>query len=336
MSTTATPLRPVEAAAALGLSEAEWLATHAPGPVRALRAPLGAVIQALPTLGPVMALTRNAHCVHEKDGTYGGIELGPVMGRVLGTDIDLRVFLDHWAFGFAVETPLDDGGTRRSLQFFDRWGTAVHKVFARPATDQVAWDALVARFAEPPPAARPQMSSTPPPPERAEAETDASLLRSEWDAVWDVHHFLQSWRRAGAGRLEALRLAGAPHARPVAPSAVRRLLEEAARRAIPLMIVVGNRGAIQIHTGPIRRIVPTGPWLNVLDPGFNLHLRADRVAHAFLVGNPPSDGPVHAVELFDAAGALVAQIMGASEPGRPERADWQAFVTDLARREALA
>jgi hypothetical protein len=37
------------------------------------------------------------------------------------------------------------------------------------------------------------------------------------------------------------------------------------------MCFVGNRGCIQIHTGPVKNIKIMGPWLNVMDPGFNLH-----------------------------------------------------------------
>lgn len=95
------------------------------------------------------------------------------------------------------------------------------------------------------------------------------------------------------------------------------------------MIFVGNRGCIQIHTGPIRTVKPMGPWLNILDPGFNLHLRMDHIAAAWAVWKPQSDSPVHSLELFDAEGRLIAQIFGARKPGLPERADWQALLADI-------
>jgi hypothetical protein len=46
-----------------------------------------------------------------------------------------------------------------------------------------------------------------------------------------------------------------------------------------------------------------GPWLNVLDPGFNLHLREDLIASAWIVRKPTADGVVSSLELFDAGGA---------------------------------
>jgi putative hemin transport protein len=95
------------------------------------------------------------------------------------------------------------------------------------------------------------------------------------------------------------------------------------------MCFVGNRGCIQIHSGPIHRVEPMGPWLNILDPGFNLHLRQDRVASAWAVWKPQSDSAVHSLELFDSDGELIAQIFGERKPGLPERADWQALIASV-------
>lgn len=322
-----SPLRPVDAAAALGISEAEWLVAHAPGRVVPLVPPFGPLIAQLPSLGQVMALTRNPSCVHEKDGNYDQIEIGRVMGLVLNHAIDLRLFLNHWVFGFAVESPLKTGDVRRSLQFFDRSGTAVHKIFARPATDMAAFDALVARFRHPSPPPTLDARPYPPPvPDRPDTEIDVAALRSAWDDLRDVHDFFALLRKAGAGRQQALRLAGAPYARAVAPSAVADLFHSAARHQVPIMVFVGNRGCIQIHSGLIHRVQPMGPWLNILDPGFNLHLRVDHVATAWAVWKPQADIAVHSLELFDGKGQLVAQIFGARKPGTPEREDWQALL----------
>ena len=52
------------------------------------------------------------------------------MRMVLGEHIDLRIFPKVWAHGFAVEKR-DGADIRRSLQFFDASGEAVHKVHLR-------------------------------------------------------------------------------------------------------------------------------------------------------------------------------------------------------------
>src|SRR5690625_4674694 len=75
-------------------------------------------------LGEVMALSRNDSCVHERHGTYETVNTRGHAGLVLGPDIDLRVFFDHWHHGFAVSQ-----NGRDSLQFFDRDGLAIHKIY---------------------------------------------------------------------------------------------------------------------------------------------------------------------------------------------------------------
>jgi putative hemin transport protein len=325
------PKRPIEQAAALGISEGEWLTAHqADARVVRLRLPAADILRALPALGPVMALTRNLSCVHEKDGAYANIEIDGPMGLVLNHDIDLRLFLNNWAHAFAVETRLDDGAIRHSLQFFDPAGTAIHKIFARPATDLEAWTALVERFAvsgalEP---IMPLPLKTPAA-TLGDTEIDLAALRDGWAQLKDVHDFFALLRKLKVGRLQAMRLAGAQFSRPIAVDQVRWLLEQAAGREVPIMCFVGNHACIQIHSGPIRRVVPMGPWLNILDQGFNLHLREDRIAHAFAVWKPQADSAVHSVELFDTAGELICQLFGERKPGVPELESWKALVDQL-------
>lgn len=324
------PRRPVDQAAALGISEAEWLVTHAPGRVRRLKVRARDLLPRLPALGPVMALTRNPFCVHEKEGVYGNIEVAGAMGLVLNHAIDLRLFLAHWVHLFAVETPLEGGGTRQSLQVFDSSGTAVHKIFAREATDRTAWAALVADLGEESPPGPIAVSPRPKPtPDRPDEAIAIETVRQRWAALRDVHDFFALLREEEVGRLQAMRLAGPPYSRPVPVSAIEPLLEAAAAEGVPLMCFVGNRGCIQIHSGPVHRVVPAGPWLNILDPGFNLHLRIADVAHAFAVWKPQADSPVHSVELFAADGTLVCQLFGERKPGRPELPAWKRLVDSL-------
>lgn len=325
------PTRPIDQAVALGISEGEWLTSRqTDARVTRLRLPSKAILEALPALGAVMALTRNPSCVHEKDGAYGNLEFGGAMGMVLNHDIDLRLFLNHWAHGFAVETPLGDGGVRHSLQFFDRTGVAIHKIFARPATDMETWHALVQGFADTGPlapivaeAAKAQV------PDRDDAAIDVKALRAGWRNLADVHDFFALLRKLRVGRRQALRLAGDPFARPIAPDQIRFVLEQAAARGVPIMVFVGNPGCIQIHSGPIHRVAMMGPWLNILDHGFNLHLRADHVADVFAVWKPQTDSAVNSIEMFDAEGTLICQLFGERKPGRPELEGWKALVSEV-------
>ncbi len=69
--------------------------------------------------------------------------------------------------------------------------------------------------------------------------------------------------------MHALRIAG-DFARKVSSDAVKQLLEHAAATDLEIMVFVGNHGNIQIHTGPVKKIVEIPSWINVMDPLFNL------------------------------------------------------------------
>lgn len=327
------PLRMRDAAEALGLPEAALLeARRATGAATRLRRPpapegFGALIARLPAAGRLMALTRNAACVHEKRGAYAVPEFHGATGQVLGA-IDLRLFLGHWAYGyqFVDETAR---GPRASLQFFDAAGVAIHKVFPTDESDDEAFCALVAEFAD---FDADQALFLPPPVregERPDAAIDVAGLRAAWDRLEHSHAFHGLLRDFGVSRLQALRLGGAERARPVPAEVARHLLTRVAAQALPVMVFVGNPGCVQIHSGPIERVETVGPWLNVLDPDFNLHLREDRVASAWIVRKPSVRGDIHALELFDGSGDCICQVFGARAPGEGERSDWRELLAGL-------
>lgn len=339
-------------AATLGSSEGALIAAHvgAPAPLPSrpglaatrLAAPWPALVAALPTLGPVMALTRNAGCVHEKTGRYETVSGEGAVGLVLGPDIDLRLFYGAWAHGFAVDEiapgdaakPALERPMQRSLQFFDAQGTALHKVFVRPDTDRAAWEALVQRFCAPAqaPGLGEAVAPAAPADDRPDAEIDVAAFRADWAALRDTHAFFGLLKRHGVGRVQALRLAEPRFVQAVEPGAggaAREVLQAAAESGTSIMVFVGNPGAIQIHTGPVRRVAVMGPWLNVLDPGFNLHLREDLIASAWVVRKPTTDGLVTSLELFDAQGETLAMLFGERKPGRPELAGWRAITGRL-------
>lgn len=78
-----------------------------------------------------------------------------------------------------------------------------------------------------------------------------------------------------------------------------------------------------------------GPWLNVLDEAFNLHLRTDLVASTWLVTKPTKQrGPVTSLELFDARGRLACQFFGVRPAGGEEREDWRRIAHAAAEGRA--
>ncbi|MGQ0565835.1 MAG: ChuX/HutX family heme-like substrate-binding protein [Gemmobacter sp.] len=210
---------------------------------------------------------------------------------------------------------------------FDAAGDAVHKVHLGPESDVAAFDALVATLRT---GAQPDRLTLIPrkPVEQAIANpARADDLRAAWDRMTDPHPFLTMVRRLKMNRLGAYRTVGTGHAQRLEPGAVVQTLEGAAEGKVPVMIFVGNQGCIQIHGGPIERIVPMGPWINVLDPRFNLHLRTHHVAEVWRVTKPTKTGPAISVEAFDRDGGLILQIFGYRKDTPADA--WNALVHGL-------
>ncbi len=326
-------LRDREAAHALGISEGEALAAFVGEQVIRLKPDFIALFEQVPALGSVMALTRNEVAVHEKDGAYQQMSHDGGIGLALGV-IDLRVFYRVWASGFAVRE-ITSQGTRKSLRFFDAQGQAIHKIFLREHSNHAAFDAFVGRWemaeqtpglvVEPAPA---------PALERPDDAIDVAGFHAAWAALTDTHEFFGMLRQFHVTRSQALRLAERRHAYPVGIGALRQVLEQAAQTALSIMVFVGNRGMIQIHSGPVQNIRALDTWINVLDPGFNLHVREDLLASAWVVKKPTSDGIVTSLELFDQNGTNVAMLFGERKPGQPELLGWRDLIATLPALDA--
>ncbi len=340
-------LRAREAAQAIGLTEGAVIeahsAAHGPHDQRlqavALRGPWIELLKALEPCGPLMALTRNESVVHEKTGPYDKLSGDGPVGLAVGEQIDLRLFFTQWHAGYAVTERAANPGApdSTSLQFFDASGTAVHKIFTREGTDLKAWNAVRQAFAQPE-----AVHSFGPLPKPAAPQPDSAIdqagFAQAWSEMTDTHQFFGLLKRFGVERQQGLRLVEGRFAHRMDREVARALLNEAVFDGTPIMVFVGSPGCIQIHSGPIQRVepmtTPNAQWINVLDPGFNLHLREDRIAHAWLVEKPTSDGVVTSVELFDVDGELVTMFFGARKPGQPELPAWRALVARLPRAEA--
>ena len=322
-------LRDRDLADKLDLSEAQLVAAFVGHGVTPIVPHPDQVMHAATTFGEVMALTRNTACVHEKVGVYENYHTGQHAAMVLADQIDLRLFPSHWRHAFMVEKD-SDAGIQRSLQVFDAAGDAIHKIFLRDGSDLTAWETAKAEAALPDPTPHLTVNARQPPEAPKADISKVDILRKEWQRLTDTHQFLRLTSKLKMNRLGAYRIAGAPFVRALDPSAIDVMLENVRAAGIDIMLFVGNRGCIQIHTGPINTLKRMGPWQNVLDPGFNLHLRSDHIAEVWAVEKPPQRGPALSVEVFDDRGMLIFQVFGVGKEGRDSRPAWQAIVNELA------
>jgi putative hemin transport protein len=327
-------LHALELAHHLGVSELALLASacseSAEPKVSRLTLEPKVLLARLPALGLVKAVTRNEHAVIEVEGTYDNVEFfGEHMGQSVST-IDLRIFQRRWHHAFAVQE-MTRRGLSRSLQFFDESGAAIHKVFLRPTSDHAAYDALVDEFASPDQTRTVTTAPRAPAPDaKPDGSIDVAGLRQAWGELQDTHAFFLLLRTFGVTRTQALRLGGVDFARPVATNALASLLTAAAAtEGLAIMVFVGNPSVIQIFSGPVKKVVSMGDWINVLDPGFDLHVRQSSVHSAWVVRKPTVDGVVTSLELYDESGEQVALLVGKRHGGEPEQPAWRLLVEAL-------
>jgi putative hemin transport protein len=317
-----------EIADLMQVSEAHLVAMNTGKTVTRLAGDFRELLKEVHTLGYVMALTRNDDAVHERKGGYNNVsfENGHV-GLVLDPDIDLRLFMMHWRFGFAVQE-----GERKSLQFFDKSGTAVHKIYmVEDRSDFRAYEQLVAKYRAEDQSPELQTEAYPAEPaELPDSDIDVEGFREAWKNIQDTHEFFGIVQNYNLTRTQALRLAPEGFVKQVPNDTARRILDTAAAQQVPIMIFVGNRGCIQIHTGTVNRLLATGPWYNVLDPDFNLHLKEAKIAASYIVKKPSADGIVTALEVFNEKGELIIQFFGKRKPGIPELEEWRHLVKTIA------
>ena len=307
-------IRPREAALALGVSEAELVATTCGEGSRRLRPPWPALVENLALLGRVVAQTRTARAVLEQRGMHSA-----------GSGIDVRPRYDRWFAGYAAR----EGGVRQ-LAFYDRSGTAVHKVFVVDESRNDAWESLAGRHAHAVQSPVEYLPATPAVHVRPDAGIDAAGLRTGWGALRGfegIDALLASHR---VTRLQGLRLLTSRWAVSMPPTTLARVLRQAAVDATPLTITVANRGTVQAYRGCVQRVYSSGRWLSARALDMCLQVRADRVATAWVVRAPLFAGVMYALEFFDAAGDPVLRLTGAQEGTEPDSERWRALIGRVA------
>lgn len=318
-------LRIRDAAAQLGTSEAQLVAAGLGNTVVRLEGDWKQLLIDVKALGKVMALTRNDNAVHERKGIYdNGSYQGPV-GTFVNPDIDLRLFMMHWSSGFAVNE-----NDRKSLQFFDNAGEAVHKIYLTADSNVDEYDALVKRYTAS--EQNPIVQTTPYPPapaEKPDAAIDVAGFRAAWEGITDTHQFFGILQKFGVSREQGLRLAPDGYVKKVDNDTTRKIITTSSERSVPIMVFVGNRGCIQIHSGTVNKLLDAGPWFNIMDPEFNLHLKETAIANTYVVKKPSEDGIVTSIEVFDDKGEMIVQFFGERKPGIPELETWRSVIKDV-------
>tara|TARA_B100000579_G_scaffold425929_1_gene432367 strand:+ start:1051 stop:2094 length:1044 start_codon:yes stop_codon:yes gene_type:complete len=318
-----------DAATTLGVSEVELVATECSNETVRLTGNWQLLIRELVQLDRVMALTRNEYAVSEKKGIYQNIRFHGPIGLVLDSDIDLRLFMDKWESGFSV-TSIGHKGPLKSFQFFDKNGTAVHKIYLTDKSDHHSYAKLTEKFAS-----RDQSNEQLVSPvtnhieDLPDAEINIHELEHGWEALQDTHDFDNLLKKCSVGRVQAFRLVKDKFAFRVGKNSLRNILQSTAENKIRIMIFVNSPGTIQIHSGLISNVVCSGTWINVMDDNFNLHVREDKISSAWVICKPTKDGLIWSLELFDHLNETIALLFAKRHEGKPPPEAWEKLLLSL-------
>lgn len=322
-------IRARHAAQHLGVAEGELVNACVGKTVELLVDDCPTILHEMAKVGEVMALTRNEACVHECHGAYHNakfFDMGAIkMGLLANPDIDLRLFMEHWRYAFAVNE-----NERKSVQFFDKAGQAVHKIYMTPKSDERAFKHLVDECRE---SEQIPLNMTLERYTAVEDLPDDAIdwqgFRQQWTQLRDLHDFHPLLKKHQLGRKQAYRRIGTDYAIEIAKDSPRKILQLARDLACEIMVFVGNRGCLQIYTGAIKNLVDAQGWLNVLDANFNLHLNEAEIDSVWAIKRPSDDGMIHSVELFNKDKESIALFFGKRKPGITELDLWRDIVAKV-------
>ena len=314
---------PSEIARQLGVSEGELQASKiGQGSVR-LDSGWVEILGRLHTLGEVKAITRNEYAVLEKNGVYPKFEHFGVHSMFVSEDIDMRISLSEWQLGLAVRSAGKRPGVEsRSLQFFCKDGTAVHKIFLLDVSDAAGFNSLVDQFKSADQSAGQSFATEHADPLPASSEVDRPELLQAWSELKDTHEFFGLLQRFRVSRIAAMRLAEGRFTRRVDNGSISELWKQVAHAAVPVMLFIGNKGCLQIHKGALKNIVPAHGWLNIMDRGVEVHLKEEKISDSWIVEKPTADGAIRSLELFDSGGRDILSVFGVRTEGKRQSEAW--------------
>ena len=289
------PPRAREAAKQLNISEAEFVALSCGDSCQQLnKDSFVEILQSLETVGEVMALTRNEAMVLESHGIYKDAvsRHGHI---IINTDeIDLRLRVSAWQYGFAV----DENG-RQSLQFFDEFGEATHKIYLTKKSDIDAYQKMVARHTNSDGFDDLNIVDKP---AQETLETDIAIdsvaFKKDWAELNDAHQVNGLLNKYNLTRPQAYRHLG-DDVFMLRNNGLREMLEIASEKDIPILMFVPNHASTQIHNGTVNKLMEMGPWFNVLDPAFNLHANMNLISETWCVVKKTDDTATYSMEIFD-------------------------------------
>lgn len=271
----------------------------------------------------VLSVSRNRAALLEIRGAYPRCQFFEGMGWMEGEPVQIRAQMAHWSEGFYVPA---DGTRGASLQFFDSDGIAVHKIFfPAGAEPEESWLKSQQHRNQ-----KPDFEWTRGPGSGYSgdevAEIDHEAFMRKWEHLGELHNFTRLMDLFRLTRLHTIRMAGEKHAQRLNRDAVRQVLETVAQQEFSVELSLENSGLVQTRSGVLPRLEMYGKWMNLLHPGFNLHVDESQVNQVWRVALSTAHGIVHVLEVFDKGDRPVLRLVPSDALHRKVPAAWTELI----------
>ncbi len=317
---------PRDAAKELGVSELELVAVL--DGVEFWDARPEDILGDLHQLGTVMSMVRSDHAVSEVNQTFPKWQLregekNTVSEGALTLQLDVER-LKH------ILLKVD--GKRHSLQFFDASGACLQKVVVAARSDLGALAQLRSKYAlEKAPELKVEAGSAL---EADHAAVDPQAIQESWASLAGPQQANVLFETLNIKRWQALEALGQDVAHCLKDLAPMTLLKHLADSKLAVRHSLSNGPVSQSFEGRFKNIQDAMGFSNVLDAGFNLHLRSDAVCGVWLLKSEGGEAEQHWIEVYGGDHELISSFsLAESSLGEEElfnaRSQWKAVVEAL-------
>ena len=262
-----------DAADKMHVSEAELLSTEINEGVSFLLIPeLEIFIKDIMMIDRIMLLIRSDNIVHEKTIKTNTLKLKDNQIIDMENNKSLLLEFDKKLFKYAFfQKKMHANRELRSFQFFNDKGHANLKIYLK-GKDLYAFDSIALKYESK---------------YNYEMQSNLNIESSDY-----VDFSLNIYLPFNIDR-------AAPIINDIDSKSLRLILERASKMKTPIQIHALGLGAIQYHMGTVKNIVDYGPWINIIDQNFNLHVLEKGLHTATLNQYKSNEGQQYLVNFFD-------------------------------------
>ena len=265
------------AAEKLNVSEAELLSTQlGDGDTSFLSVEnIKDFFQQLFSLDQVMFLIRNENVVHEKIVGLEELTFSDNQIFEIKYNAPLLTFDEKSLAYLFFEKKIHAGKTLRSFQFFNQKGLSIIKIYLKgKSVDK--FDLICEKY---------QIDYN------YELQKDIPSTNKECDFISDVDmFFLRNDKPSNVNRIT------------VDKSLLRDVLDKASHAKIPIQVHALGLNTIQYHRGVVKNLVDYGPWINIIDKNFNIHVLEHAISKTAVAEYLINNKKYYSIEFFDRAG----------------------------------